>query len=188
MINSGLRVLEEAKIIRTKGERKKRYILINCKPREKGRDLADFSTSHGFWCKMPYKGVVDDKSHIPSFEAMTNRGVNELNALKVYLYLLMIRSRGDVYISVKLSIICGKLTLSSQEVINAVGYLKAIGLVAKVDVGSNTMINNDDRFAIAFLVSGWESLEWKPNYITDESWNKREQEVYERFKDSKDFF
>ena len=188
LINSGLRVLEEAKIIRTKGERKKRYILINCKPREKGRDLADFSTSHGFWCKMPYKGVVDDKSHIPSFEAMTNRGVNELNALKVYLYLLMIRSRGDVYISVKLSIICGKLTLSSQEVINAVGYLKAIGLVAKVDVGSNTMINNDDRFAIAFLVSGWESLEWKPNYLTDESWNKREQEVYERFKDSKDFF
>ncbi|RRE44376.1 hypothetical protein EAO28_00050 [Klebsiella pneumoniae] len=35
LINSGLRVLEEAKIIRTKGERKKRYILINCKPREK---------------------------------------------------------------------------------------------------------------------------------------------------------
>ena len=80
------------------------------------------------------------------------------------------------------------MALSNQEVINAVGYLKAIGLVAKVDVGSNTMVNNDDRFAIAFLVSGWESLEWKPNYITDESWNKREQEVYERFKDSKDFF
>lgn len=173
LISEGLRYLEQIQLIEIIGERKKRYILRNCIRDEKKLVPSRFHISNGHWCKLPYKGLFDENNRITSFESMSNRNVVELNALKIFLYLLMVRSGGKVYSAVTLKTIKLKLSLSYQEIMIAISYLNIIGLVERCEVGSNSIGNYDERFSIKFLVCGWESLEWKPHYYTsddDEAW------------------
>lgn len=173
LISEGLRFLESVKVIKTIGDRKKRYMLLNCKREDKKLSLAPFHISNGHWCKLPYKGLVDENSRITAFESMSNRSVVELNSLKIYLYLLMVRSSGKAYSTVTLKTIKEKLKLTYHEIMVAIAFLNSVGLLEKVNVGSNSVGNYDERFAIKFLVSGWESLEWKPRYFSKEIDNQK---------------
>lgn len=60
----------------------------------------------------------------------------------------------------------------------AIGYLQSLGLVVKVDVGTNTIGSYDERFALSFLVCGWEGLEWKPRYLSEEQWKNQITDVF----------
>lgn len=172
LISEGLRYLEDEGVIRVKGEKKKRYILINCKRIDDSMTTSDFKASNGHWCKLPYKGLVDENNRITAFESMTNRSIHELNALRIFLYLLMVRSREHLYSSVTIRTIYRRLSISYQEVMIAIGYMQSLGLIVKVNAGTNTIGNYDEKFAIDFLVCGWESLEWKPHYLSSEQWKK----------------
>ncbi|WP_227505489.1 hypothetical protein [Klebsiella aerogenes] len=167
LISEGLRYLENIKLIEVDGERKKRYILCNCIREDKKRMLSRFQSSYGHWCKLPYKGLFDEKGRITAFESMSNRNVVELNALKIFVYILMVRTGGKAYSAVTLKTIKARLSLSYQEIMVAIAYLHSIGLLERSDVGSNSISNYDERFSVKFLVCGWEGLEWKPHYYSD---------------------
>ncbi|WP_320712122.1 AAA family ATPase [Enterobacter asburiae] len=142
------------------------------------RRVARFSSANGHWCKLPFKGIIDEKNRITAFESMTNRSLHELNALRLFLYLLMVRSRGCSHSSVTLKTIKTRLSINYQEVMIAIGYLQSLGLVVKVDVGTNLIGNYDERFAISFLVCGWEGLEWKPRYLSEDQWKNQITDVF----------
>lgn len=176
LISEGLRYLESVGVIKAIGDRKKRYILLNCKLEGNELSSAPFHTSNGRWCKLPFKGLVDENSRITAFESMSNRSLVELNSLKIYLYLLMVRSRGKAYSTVTLKTIKSKLSITYQEIMIAIAFLNSVGMLEKVNVGSNSIGHYEERFPIKFLVSGWESLEWKPHYISgdrDDGWKEK---------------
>lgn len=112
---------------------------------------------------------------------MSNRNILELNSLKIFIYLLMIRSGGKVYSAVTLKTIKDKLRLSYQEIMVAIAFLNSVGLVEKVSVGSNSIGNYDERFSIKFLVCGWEILEWKPHYLSSDKDDWKEQLLSDYF-------
>ncbi|WP_275183444.1 hypothetical protein [Citrobacter freundii] len=181
LVNEGLRYLERIKVIQVVGVRKKRYVLNNCKRIDKENKLTYFDTTNGFWCKLPYRGLVDENGRITAFESMTNRSLIELNSLKLFLYLLMIRSRNELHSSVTLKTLRKRFSMTYQEIATAIGFLQSLGLLEKVSIGANSTISYDDRTAIEFLVCGWRTLEWKPNYMKDEQWVQKEKQVLERF-------
>lgn len=172
LISEGLKYLVSNGVIETSGERKKRYILMNCRRENKQIVKVRFSSSHGYWCKLPYKGLVDENNRITAFESMGNRSLIELNSLKIYLYLLMVRSSGKAYSAITLKTLKERLSISYQQIMVAIGFLNTIGLITRAEVGSNSVGNYDERFPIKFLVGGWESLEWKPHYFSNENDNK----------------
>ncbi|EMD9175800.1 hypothetical protein ACMSX5_001678 [Cronobacter turicensis] len=178
LVSDGLRFLKATGAIEVSGDRKKKYILLNCERNDGVRRVARFSSTNGHWCKLPFKGVVDEKNRITAFEAMTNRSVHELNALRLFLYLLMVRSRGFSHSFVTLKKIKTRLSINYQEVMIAIGYLQSLGLVVKVDVGTNSIGNYDERFSISFLVCGWEGLEWKPRYLSEEQEKNQINDVF----------
>lgn len=178
LVSDGLRFLKATGAIEVSGDRKKKYILLNCERNDGVRRVARFSSTNGHWCKLPFKGIVDEKNRITAFEAMTNRSVHELNALRLFLYLLMVRSRGFSHSFVTLKKIKTRLSINYQEVMIAIGYLQSLGLVVKVDVGTNSIGNYDERFSISFLVCGWEGLEWKPRYLSEEQEKNQINDVF----------
>ncbi len=178
LVSDGLRFLEHSEAIEVSGDRKKKYILLNCERKDGLRRVARFSSANGHWCKLPFKGIIDEKNRITAFESMTNRSLHELNALRLFLYLLMVRSRGCSHSSVTLKTIKTRLSINYQEVMIAIGYLQSLGLVVKVDVGTNLIGNYDERFAISFLVCGWEGLEWKPRYLSEDQWKNQITDVF----------
>ena len=124
---------------------------------------------------------MDENGRITAFESMSNRNILELNSLKIFIYLLMIRSGGKVYSAVTLKTIKDKLRLSYQEIMVAIAFLNSVGLVEKVSVGSNSIGNYDERFSIKFLVCGWEILEWKPHYLSSDKDDWKEQLLSDYF-------
>ncbi|WP_406549419.1 hypothetical protein ACETRY_16325 [Cronobacter malonaticus] len=178
LVSDGLRFLKATGAIEVSGDRKKKYILLNCERNDGVRRVARFSSTNGHLCKLPFKGIVDEKNRITAFEAMTNRSVHELNALRLFLYLLMVRSRGFSHSFVTLKKIKTRLSINYQEVMIAIGYLQSLGLVVKVDVGTNSIGNYDERFSISFLVCGWEGLEWKPRYLSEEQEKNQINDVF----------
>ncbi|MDN4130035.1 hypothetical protein [Pantoea ananatis] len=174
LTSEGLRYLELHNIIEVYGDRKKRYILKNCRKEDKNLVTCRFHSKQGYWCKIPFGSFIDEGGRISAFEAMNNRNVVELNALKLYLYVMMVRSGGKAYTAVTIRTMKAKLGISYQEIIVAISFLNSVGLMDKVNYGSNAIGNYDERFAMKFLVSGWECLEWKPTYMSndkdDEFW------------------
>lgn len=166
LTSEGLRYLELHNVIEVIGDRKKRYILRNCRREDKKLIPCRFHSQQGYWCKIPFASFIDEGGKIPPFEAMNNRNVVELNALKLYLYLMMVRSGGKAYSSVTIKTIKAKLGISYQDIIVAISFLNSVGLIDKVNYGSNAIGNYDERFAMKFLVRGWECLEWRPAYMS----------------------
>lgn len=106
------------------------------------------------------------------FKSIGNRNLVELNALKIYLYVLMVRSGGKAHSTVTLKTIKSRLNLSYQEIMIAIPFLNTVGFLEKVNIGPNSIGNYEETFSIMFLVYGWESLEWRTHYISkdDDDW------------------
>lgn len=173
LISSGFKKLDKLGLLAFEGKKKKRYYLIGVKRTGNVFLEGRFKQSHGYWAKLPYIGLVDSAGRITAFESMSNRSLVELNSLKLFVYLLSIRSKDDASINVTLAKISSKLGISFQDAMLAISFMQSIGMLYKVNLGDNTISNYDAAFSIKFLVCGWERLEWKPNYLSHDEWKDK---------------
>lgn len=178
LVSSGLKKLFELELIETEGVRRKKYFLLGVKTirndSEKPRYIkVRFHSEQGFWAKTPHIGMVDESGRIAAFEAMTNRSVLDLNSLRLFIYFLSIKSKGEVSISVSTSKIRNNTGISYSDIFAAIGFMQSIGMLYRVSFGGNTIIDHDPSSIIHFLVCGWECLEWKPHYLSEEEWQDR---------------
>jgi len=173
LVSNGLKMLYELELLDFEGDKKKKYYLIGVKRTGKVFLKSRFKSAQGYWAKLPFAGFVDSAGRITAFESMSNRSPVELNSLKLFVYLLSIRVKDQVSISVTLSKIRSKLEISFQEIMVAIGFMQSIGMLYRVNLGVNTISNYDAAFSINFLVCGWESLEWKPTYLSQDEWKDK---------------
>ena len=173
LVSNGLKKLYELELLNFEGDKKKKYYLMGVKRTGKVFSETRFKSSQGYWAKLPFAGFVDGSGRITAFESMSNRSPVELNSLKLFIYLLSIRSKDQVSISVTLSKIRSTLDISFQDIMIAIGFMQSIGMLYKVNLGVNTISNYDAAFSINFLVCGWESLEWKPTYLSHDEWKNK---------------
>lgn len=178
LVSAGFKKLFELNLIDFSGVRKKKYFLMGvthlrmddmkfCPQR------ARFSSNQGYWAKTPNVGLIDEAGRITAFEAMTNRSHLELNSLKLFIYLLSIKSKGTVVISVSPSKIRNNIGVSYPDIFTAIGFMQSIGMIYRANLGTNTISYHEPSLSIHFLLCGWESLEWKPNYVSDSEWKER---------------
>ncbi|MBS2381330.1 hypothetical protein KFY88_25940, partial [Salmonella enterica subsp. enterica serovar 1,4,[5],12:i:-] len=132
-------------------DKKKKYYLMGVKRTGKVFLETRFKSSQGYWAKLPFAGFVDSAGRITAFESMSNRSPVELNSLKLFIYLLSIRAKDQVSVSVTLSKIRSKLDISFQDIMIAIGFMQSIGMLYKVNLGVNTISNYDAAFSINFL-------------------------------------
>lgn len=166
LVRKGLLLLSDLELISSKGKKKINYHLVGVNRVGKVYTSAHFNSRMGFWAKLPSIGLIDESGRIPAFEAMTNRSYLELNALRVFVYLLYIRSNGDVCISVSLAKISNKLGLPIPDILSSIGFLQSTGLLYKVNFFGNSAKGYDSAASLDFFTCGWEHLEWKPAYLS----------------------
>lgn len=116
LVCRGIRRLEQFQLIKSDGAKKKRYSLL-------------LHESHKGWTKIPAGSLFDEAGTIRAFKTFHNRYDYELNALKLFLYLLHIRSNGDRYSYVTDATIYKKTGMSFSDIQLAVGFLKSCGLL-----------------------------------------------------------
>jgi hypothetical protein len=114
-VSKGLKLLHSLKLIESCGVRTKRYTITNL--------------YRNGWCKLPVKGFMRDDANIESFKMFHNRYSHELNAIKLYLYLLSIRSNKESFSEVSFGKIKEKTGVKIQEISPALGFMNVIGLL-----------------------------------------------------------
>ncbi|MEL6092843.1 MAG: hypothetical protein ACRCYD_05295 [Plesiomonas sp.] len=173
MISKGVKKLEEAGVVSRLGGHKNKYQLLTLS--RKGEETP-FSIGSGGWCKIPIKPFTDD-GDIQLFEGISNRGVKDLDALKLFVYLLSVRSKGEAFVRVGINKICLATNLSERRLIAALNHMRSLGLVffmrflvGNVPYPSFDLLFLDGGLAcspkVEILFSGWEYLEWSK---TDDS-------------------
>lgn len=87
LVNEGLKILYAKELIKniSPTARKKIYTVDVLENHDDG------------WCKLPFKGVVDEDKKISAFQSMHNRYPFELLALQTYMYLLYARDNNSEY-------------------------------------------------------------------------------------------
>lgn len=119
LVSRGLKKLEYHKIIRVNGERKKTYII--------GSEWGNA------WCKLPKKDLLDSSNEIALFKAFHNRYEHERDALKIFIYLLSVRTNRKNYIDVSRGVISHRTGISLDDIDSAVGFLQSVRLLEKVE-------------------------------------------------------
>lgn len=114
-VSKGLKLLGSLGLIESFGVRTKRYTIPNL--------------YKSGWCKLPVKGFMKDDKNIESFKMFHNRYPHELNALKLYLYLLSIRDNDENFSEVSFKKITTKTGIKFQEISPALGFMNVIGLL-----------------------------------------------------------
>jgi len=122
LVNEGLKILYAKELIKnvSPSVRKKIYTVDVLKDHDDG------------WCKLPFKGVVDEDKKISAFQSMHNRYPFELLALQTYMYLLYARDNHCDYTLARKKTICEKLKCKLPELNKAITYLIHIGLLDRV--------------------------------------------------------
>jgi len=173
LICNGLSKLKSFRIIKIDGERKKKYSILVC---EKGSMLQlpmlkNFSgLKDGAWCKLPVRGLVDDDGTVPSFLAMTNRNINDLHALRLFIYLLSIRRSGNVFVVVSKATLIRQLGIKGSHLNMVLSHMTAIGFIVKFRYRNGDNLSLKKNAAYAFLLCGWDVLEWNRNKLKDLDW------------------
>ncbi|WP_032745434.1 hypothetical protein [Klebsiella oxytoca] len=173
LICCGFDKLKFYKMISSEGVRKKKYSLLTCEKgstRQKPLTKRFDGLSTGRWCKFPLKGLIDDDGVIPSFLAMSNRNINDLHALRLFVYLLSVRRHGDVFIVVKAETLMKKLRLKRVQLTLALAHMSALGLIVKERYREGDFLSLNKTPAYAFLLCGWDALEWNHNRIKESNW------------------
>lgn len=178
LVSAGLKKLHELRLIDFDGVRKKKYFLVGVRNvKVAGLKVAyereRFSSSQGFWAKLPRSGMVDEAGRVVAFEAMTNRSVLELNSLKLFIYLLSIKSKDSVVISVSPGKIRNNTGIPYPDIFIAIGFMQSIGMIYRANLGGNIDVHQDPSISIHFLMCGWDRLEWKPHYLSNDDWMDR---------------
>lgn len=114
-----IRKLQDHELIVCMGNsRQRKYEVVKTKP-------------HGGWCKLPCKPIFGEGLKIKSFYQLHNRYQVELDALRLYVYLLSIRDNDEHYTKVSISKINEKTGIKVHEIPNAAALLQTIGLLSK---------------------------------------------------------
>ncbi len=114
-VSKGLKLLCSLGLIESVGVRTKRYTIHNL--------------YRNGWCKLPVKGFMKDDRNIDSFKMFHNRYPHELNALKLYLYLLSIRDNDESFSEVSFKKITTKTGVKFKDISPALGFMNVIGLL-----------------------------------------------------------
>jgi len=122
LVNEGLKILYAKDLIRN----------ISPTVRKKIYTIDVLEDINDGWCKLPFKGVVDEDKKISAFQSMHNRYPFELLALQVYLYLLYARDNNQDYTLARKHTLTKKLDCSLPELNKAITYLVHIGLLNRI--------------------------------------------------------
>lgn len=122
LVNEGLKILYAKELIKN----------ISPTARKKIYTVDVLENHNDGWCKLPFKGVVDEDKKISAFQSMHNRYPFELLALQTYMYLLYARDNNSEYTLARKKTICKKLKCKLPELNKAITYLIHIGLLDRV--------------------------------------------------------
>jgi len=122
LVNEGLKILYAKDLIKN----------VSPTVRKKIYTVDVLEENNDGWCKLPFKGVVDEDKKISAFQSMHNRYPFELLALQIYMYLLYARANNHDYTLARKHTICKKLNCRLPELNKAITYLIHIGLLDKV--------------------------------------------------------
>ena len=122
-ITKGINVLESIGLIKQQiSGRSANYIFCGY----------DFSQG---WCKLPVKALIEKSSSglkIKPFFHFTKRGLIELHALKLYLYLLAIRGNNNLHSAVSYEKIAEQTAIPRKNIRKAGSYLLSCGLLSDI--------------------------------------------------------
>ena len=119
LVSKGLKKLEKSKLITSRGKRSKVYTLVGI--------------ANSGWCKLPMRKIIGEDMSIPFMKALSNRMLHERDALKIYLYLLSIRSNNSSFIEVSRGTISKKTGVKVPLLEGAIGFLSNISLLSNVE-------------------------------------------------------
>lgn len=118
LVSRGIKKLVALDLIKQEGTtRKKVYVLVG-------------QTRRG-WCKVPRKALIKKDSIVSAFTSFTQRYSHERDALKLFLYLLSIRTNSKRFVEVSLGTIQNKTSIRLNDIDGALGFLMSIGLLEK---------------------------------------------------------
>jgi hypothetical protein len=149
LVSRGIKKLISSGLIKKEGTRKKVIYEIN-------------HLNNAGWCKLPCKALIGVDGKILSFKGLKNRYQSERDALKIFLYLLSIRSNDQSEVTVSRGKISNTTGLSVYEIDSSIGVLRAVELLVDVKSLGFLMSSNDrqqekDRYA-SYIVKGGTSL------------------------------
>lgn len=107
------------------------HALITCmgNARQRKYEVVKVKTNGG-WCKLPCRPLFGEGIKIKPFYQLHNRYLIELDALRLYVYLLSIRDNDEPYTKVSLTKVSEKTGIQTHEVQNAAALLNTIGLLS----------------------------------------------------------
>jgi hypothetical protein len=119
MVSKGLNKLVECNLIKREGTRRKIIYIIVGTP---GRG----------WCKLPKHELIKKDFQISAFCGFTQRYKHERDALKIFIYLLSIRSNSKRYVDVSRGVISIKTGVEFSNLDGALGFLRSVGLLKNI--------------------------------------------------------
>jgi hypothetical protein len=140
LISKGLQKLKSEKIITVEGVKDKTYTLQG--------------DSYKGWCKLPQRDLSKDDLTFPFMASFLNRYEDERSALKLYLYLLSVRSNQEEFTDVSYKKIEKKTGISILHISAASQFLVSIGLLD----GFENLGNLWDGSVIRFWAVGYKYL------------------------------
>lgn len=145
LVSRGLKkLISTGLILNSGGTRKKRYQIKG----EVNRN----------WCKLPKRNVVGLDKKIAPFRALKNRYKHELEALKLFLYLISIRPNSEKYTDVSKEKIITATNIDLYDIDSAVKLLLGIGMLEEVKNRGYTKgfnFTNGEKYKLAryFVIS-----------------------------------
>lgn len=119
LVSRGIKKLVSLRLMKVAGTtRKKKYLMDG-----------ELSKS---WCKLPKRRLVELDRKIKPFRTLKNRYKHEVEALKLFMYIISIRPNDKKYTDVSKEKITEATNISVYEIDSAVKLLQAIGLLEKV--------------------------------------------------------
>ncbi len=120
LVARGLRKLVASKLIYIEGSTRKKIYVLEGTPK------------HG-WCKLPKKSLIKKNDVISAFTSFTQRYDFERDALKIFLYILSIRTNSKRYLDVSRGQIYKKTGVKIDKIDGAFGFLLSVGLLEKTE-------------------------------------------------------
>ena len=97
------------------------------------------------WCKLPKRHLVKLEHKISSFCALKNRYKHERDALKIFMYLLTVRTNRHEYVDVSRGKISNRTGVDLYDINKSLAFLTGIGLLDEVE--NKGYINNSPDFS-----------------------------------------
>lgn len=144
LVSSGIKRLLMLRLIIIDGAKKKRY------------QITQHQTYNG-WTKIPARPLFNESGVITAFSSFHNRYDYELNALKLFLYLLYIRSNYNTYSVVTNAKIFQKTGMSYSQIHAAIGFMTACGLLVnrKLETeGGNPLYEDENMQSYRYELLG----------------------------------